>query len=69
MNLYDCGGHGTYLHRHGRYRSSHGHEGSAGGQVLEAFPKGTKHFICHIAYWEYLRQFDKNENSLARSAS
>ncbi len=32
----------------------------------ERFPEGTKHFLCHIVYWEYLRQFKPNGNSIYR---
>ncbi|HUY33902.1 MAG TPA: hypothetical protein VMV69_14240 [Pirellulales bacterium] len=30
------------------------------------FPKNTRHFLSHIVYWEHLRQFSPNRNSLER---
>lgn len=30
------------------------------------FPRDTKHFLCHIVYWEYLRQFPPTGYSTGR---
>lgn len=31
-----------------------------------SFPQGARHYISHLVYWEFLPQFDAQENSLAR---
>jgi predicted nucleic acid-binding protein len=30
------------------------------------FGKGVRHYLSHVVYWEYLRQFGARSNSLAR---